>query len=271
MRADHDRAPGLEGDQDLVDRRRRGIGRGDDGRHDAERLGDLDDLLVLDAIDHAHGLHRANELVDLTRGEQILLYLVRHHAVSGLLDGEPGQRFGLQSDGLRHRRDDGVDLFLLEFGQQRLRLARGAGERPGFRDGRQVFVGGWGRLRKCHRGVPVPQGLGRIRSTSVCGLGMTWTEISSPTRLAAAAPASVAAFTAPTSPRTRTVTYPAPMYSLATRTTFAALTIASAASTEPIRPRVSTIPSASDAMCSGILSFKACTLLQAGCSPPPAV
>ena len=30
--------------------------------------------------------------------------------------------------------------------------------------------------------------------------GMTWTEISSPTRRAAAAPASVAAFTAPTSP-----------------------------------------------------------------------
>ena len=44
--------------------------------------------------------------------------------------------------------------------------------------------------------------------------GMTWTETSSPTRRAAAAPASVAAFTAPTSPRTMTVTYPAPMYSL---------------------------------------------------------
>src|SRR5687768_16324847 len=39
------------------------------------------------------------------------------------------------------------------------------------------------------------------------------------------------------------------MYSLPTSTTFAALTIASAASTEPIRPRVSTMPSASDAIC----------------------
>src|SRR5262245_16583470 len=38
------------------------------------------------------------------------------------------------------------------------------------------------------------------------------------------------------------------MYSLPTSTTLAAFTIASAASTEPIRPRVSTIPSASDAI-----------------------
>ena len=74
--------------------------------------------------DHAHGLHRANEFVDLTRGEQILLHLVRDHAVSGLLDGEPGQRFGLRGHGLRHRRDDGVDLLLRQFGQQRLCLAR---------------------------------------------------------------------------------------------------------------------------------------------------
>src|SRR2546425_6615050 len=48
--------------------------------------------------------------------------------------------------------------------------------------------------------------LGRIFSTSVCGRGMTCTDTSSPTRRAAAAPASVAAFTAPTSPRTITVT-----------------------------------------------------------------
>ena len=86
----------------------------------------------------------------------------------------------------------------------------------------------------------------------MCGLGITWTEMSSPTRRAAAAPASVAAFTAPTSPRTITVTYPAPMYSLPTSTTLAALTMASAASIEPIRPLVSTIPNASsiDPRCS---------------------
>src|SRR5580765_653525 len=88
--------------------------------------------------------------------------------------------------------------------------------------------------------------LGRILSTSTCGRGMTCTDTSSPTRRAAAAPASVAAFTAPTSPRTITVTYPAPMYSLPIRMTLAALTIASAASIDPISPFVSISPSASD-------------------------
>src|SRR2546426_1610427 len=74
---------------------------------------------------------------------------------------------------------------------------------------------------------------------------MTCTDTSSPTRRAAAAPASVAAFTAPTSPRTITVTYPAPIYSLPIRRTLAAFTMASAASTAPMRPLVSISPNAS--------------------------
>ena len=49
---------------------------------------------------------------------------------------------------------------------------------------------------------------GRIFSTSVCGLGITCCATSSPRRLAAAAPDSTDAFTAPTSPRTITVTSP---------------------------------------------------------------
>ena len=73
---------------------------------------------------------------------------------------------------------------------------------------------------------------------------MTWTEISSPTFSAAAAPASVAAFTAPTSPRTMTVTRPPPTCSLPTSCTLAAFTMASAASMAPTSPFVSTIPSA---------------------------
>src|SRR5579859_2592273 len=85
---------------------------------------------------------------------------------------------------------------------------------------------------------------GRINSTSEWGRGMTWTETSSTTRLAAAAPASVAAFTAPTSPRTITATNPPPTYSLPISVTLAALTMASAASIAPIRPLVSTIPRA---------------------------
>src|SRR5262249_16800480 len=78
-----------------------------------------------------------------------------------------------------------------------------------------------------------------------CGRGITWTETSSPTRRAAAAPASVAALTAATSPRTMAVTYPAPIFSQPTSVTFAAFTIASAASIIATRPFVSTMPSAS--------------------------
>src|SRR5437773_7260950 len=69
--------------------------------------------------------------------------------------------------------------------------------------------------------------------------------MSSPTRRAAAAPASVAALTAATSPRTIAVTYPEPIFSQPTRLTFAAFTIASAASIIATRPRVSIIPRAS--------------------------
>ena len=71
---------------------------------------------------------------------------------------------------------------------------------------------------------------------------MTWTEISSPTFSAAAAPASVAAFTAPTSPRTITVTRPPPTCSLPTSCTLADLTMASAASMAPTSPFVSIMP-----------------------------
>src|SRR5262245_47904893 len=86
---------------------------------------------------------------------------------------------------------------------------------------------------------------GRFSSTDECGRGMTCTLTSSPTRRAAAAPASVAAFTAATSPRTIAVTKPPPIFSYPTRLTFAALTIASAASIIATNPFVSIIPSAS--------------------------
>src|SRR5690606_6356272 len=88
------------------------------------------------------------------------------------------------------------------------------------------------------------QRCGRMVSTSPCGRGITCTDTSSPTRPAAAAPASVAALTAPTSPRTMTVTYAAPVCTLPFSVTLAALTMASAASMAPTGPRVSTIPRA---------------------------
>src|SRR6187455_314813 len=74
---------------------------------------------------------------------------------------------------------------------------------------------------------------------------MTWTPTSSPTLRAAAAPASVAALTEATSPRTIAVTRPASTFWYPTKTTFAVFTMASAASIMPTRPRVSTMPSAS--------------------------
>src|SRR5438128_7335527 len=55
--------------------------------------------------------------------------------------------------------------------------------------------------------------IGIASSTLPCGRGITCTLTNSPTRRAAAAPASVAAFTAATSPRTMAVTNPAPIFS----------------------------------------------------------
>ena len=81
-------------------------------------------------------------------------------------------------------------------------------------------------------------------ATSECGRGITWTATTVPTRRPAAAPASTAALTAPTSPRTIAVTSPASILSYPTSVTFAALTIASAASIIATNPIHSTIPSA---------------------------
>src|SRR5207302_5903761 len=90
---------------------------------------------------------------------------------------------------------------------------------------------------------------------------MTCTPMSSPTRRAAAAPASVAAFTEPTSPRTIAVTSPASTFCQPTKTTFAVFTIASAASIMPTRPRVSTMPSASPISAFALSVFSAIGLL----------
>src|SRR5688500_776892 len=73
---------------------------------------------------------------------------------------------------------------------------------------------------------------------------MTCAEMSWPTRPAAAAPASTAARTAATSPPNITVTSPASARSLPRKRTSAALRPASAASTAPTSPLVSTSPRA---------------------------
>src|SRR4029453_3293086 len=96
-----------------------------------------------------------------------------------------------------------------------------------------------------HLAFAVAFPIGSASSRLACGRGITCTDTSSPTRRAAAAPASVAAFTAATSPRTMAVTYPAPIFSQPTSVTLAALTMASHASIMATSPFVSTIPSAS--------------------------
>src|SRR3954468_838155 len=102
------------------------------------------------------------------------------------------------------------------------------------------------RCSKPHRACSGPrQPIGKILSRPSAGRAITCTPTSSPTRRAAAAPASVAAFTEATSPRTIAGTRPASTFCHPTKTTFAALTMASAASIMPTRPRVSTRPSAS--------------------------
>ncbi len=107
-----------------------------------------------------------------------------------------------------------------------------------------LVLGGEGLLKELSGKVRSEE-IGKIFSRSSAGRGMTCTPTSSPTRRAAAAPASVAAFTEPTSPRTIAVTRPASTFCHPTNTTFAALHMASAASIIPTRPRVSTMPSAS--------------------------
>ena len=144
VRAHHDRAARLDGDQDLVDRRRRRIGGRDDGGDDAERLGDLDDLGRLDATQHADGLHRLDELIDRLGGEPVLADLVGGDAEAGLFVGELGERFALRRDGRRHGVDDGVDLGLRQLGELALRDLRARDEVARLAHRRQIGVGGSG-------------------------------------------------------------------------------------------------------------------------------
>jgi hypothetical protein len=59
----------------------------------------LDDLLVLDPVDDAHGAHRPDELEHALRGEEVLLDLVGFDTVAGFLDRHLRQRAGVRRDG----------------------------------------------------------------------------------------------------------------------------------------------------------------------------
>src|SRR5258706_4002037 len=248
MRTDHHRVTGLKRDQRLIDRGRSRVGsRKDRGDH-AHRRPELDDPLLGKLAQDAGGAHSAHpRRKDFSR-QHVLRILAGRVAISRFLHGQLSQSLGMGARSSGHSFDDHVDLFLRKSAVAAPRRVRLLDLRADLLDGDQVGIlqhaarlaGYFSPGPFAFLGAP-----GRIFSTSLCGAGMTCTATSSPTRRAAAAPASVAALTAPTSPRTVTVTNPAPMYSLPISTTFAVFTIASAASIAPTSPLVSTIPRAS--------------------------
>ena len=155
--------------------------------------------------DHADGLHRPDEVVDLLR---------RRTGSSGSCRRRRRSRFPRRRAGRTPRPAAwrpramastiaSICVLANSASSSQAFFARRASARASAMDARSRSD-----VKRCRltgsamvgAGATLP--LGRIRSTSVCGRGMTWTETSSPTRRAAAAPASVAAFTAPTSPRT---------------------------------------------------------------------
>ena len=112
MRTDDDGAARLQRDQNLVDGGGGGIRGRDDRADDPERLGDLDDLAILEPIHDADRLHRPNEPIDRLRREQILLDFVGDDAEAGFLLCEPRERLRVRRHRRGHRIDDGVDLLL---------------------------------------------------------------------------------------------------------------------------------------------------------------
>src|SRR4029450_4849071 len=161
--------------------------------------------------------------------------------------GHPGGAAADDEHGLADARVNGVDGHQVAAFGLAARIHRPVHQQLGTP---QAFVfarrhPGADDFREYHFALAVAFPIGSASSRFACGRGITWTDTSSPTRRAAAAPASVAAFTAATSPRTIAVTQPAPIFSQPTSVTLAAFTIASAASIIATRPLVSTIPSAS--------------------------
>src|ERR1017187_5292516 len=114
MRADDDGVAGLERDQYLVDGGGRGIGGGQDGRHNAHRSADLDDLFFGDLADDADGFHAAHAAREPVGGKQVLDVLIFGVAVAGFFHGHVGEVFGIGARGGSHAFDNRIDLFLRE-------------------------------------------------------------------------------------------------------------------------------------------------------------
>ena len=120
---DQDRVARLKAQKALVDGRGRGVGRGDDRRHDAHGLGDLLEAKRVILLDDVAGLHALVLVVDVLGGVVVLDDLVLHDTHAGLGDRHLGQRNARLVG--RHRRliEDLVNLLLGEGGELRLRCA----------------------------------------------------------------------------------------------------------------------------------------------------
>ena len=112
VRGDDDGVAGLQADQRLEDRGGGGVGRRDDGAHDADGLGDLGDAVGLVVLDHAAGLGVLVGVVDVLGGIVVLDDLVLEHTAAGLLDGHLSQRDTRLVRGHGGLEEDLVDLLL---------------------------------------------------------------------------------------------------------------------------------------------------------------
>src|SRR5262245_42479669 len=105
--------------------------------------------------------------------------LVVDNAVAGFVDGYPREGISLVGGGGCHGIDDGIDALLTEFGELQPSLFGAAGERSRLRNRSKVAISlRCGFRHRCRRAPPRPSTqfpFGRMRSTSVCGRGITCT------------------------------------------------------------------------------------------------
>ena len=204
---------------------------------------------VFVARDDADGLHRPDELVDALGGEQVLLDLVGDDAVAGFLDGEPRERLGLRRGGRGHRVDDGVDLLLGELGELEPCLLRAPRERARFGDRGEIAIDCEGPSRSTNATASVSRPAYGLRQDPL-DFGVRPRNDVHRHELADAARGGGAGVGRGLDRADVAADHHGDVAGadvlLADQTTLAALTIASAASTDPIRPFVSTSPSASD-------------------------
>ena len=132
MRADDDGTACFQRDENLIDGRRRRVGRRNNRRNDPERLRDLDNFSILEAAQDADGLHRPYEAVNPIGRKLVFLDLVGNHPVSGFLDRQLREGFALRRDRGRHRIDDCVDALLRQLRDFHLGLLRSARKRACF-------------------------------------------------------------------------------------------------------------------------------------------